>query len=286
MIFPMRELDKAPQGDISAKLATANLSQTTQLSREMATFSEQQNKFMSRHSLDWKFLFLDHRGPPIIGYLPFEVLGTSVYDYYHQDDLEKVAHCHEALIQISEGISCYYRFSTKGQEWIWLQTRNYITYNQWNCKPEFIVCMHQVVNYAEVRNDVNTSLNLTEDSRVAADKSDSGATMDSHTSTSDTCMSASISPASSIDGEHFTNKHKKSKTSLDGFHSSGSSVEVIRKSGQPAHQPSSHQPTVQSHQPNPPRPHYLPPPLQSNISSPKSTCTGLSSFGLNHYILI
>ena len=41
------------------------------------------------------FLF-SHRGPPIIGYLPFEVLGTSVYDYYHQDDLENVAHCHEA----------------------------------------------------------------------------------------------------------------------------------------------------------------------------------------------
>jgi len=36
------------------------------------------------------------RGPPIIGYLPFEVLGTSGYDYYHIDDLEKVAECHEA----------------------------------------------------------------------------------------------------------------------------------------------------------------------------------------------
>lgn len=36
------------------------------------------------------------RGPPIIGYLPFEVLGTSGYDYYHIDDLDKVAVCHEA----------------------------------------------------------------------------------------------------------------------------------------------------------------------------------------------
>lgn len=37
-----------------------------------------------------------NRGPPIIGYLPFEVLGTSGYDYYHVDDLEKVSTCHEA----------------------------------------------------------------------------------------------------------------------------------------------------------------------------------------------
>lgn len=28
--------------------------------------------------------------------MPFEVLGTSGYDYYHFDDLEQVASCHEA----------------------------------------------------------------------------------------------------------------------------------------------------------------------------------------------
>jgi len=39
---------------------------------------------------------LFYRAPPIIGYLPFEVLGTSGYDYYHVDDLEKVVTCHEA----------------------------------------------------------------------------------------------------------------------------------------------------------------------------------------------
>ncbi|EPY75722.1 hypothetical protein CB1_001577016 [Camelus ferus] len=33
--------------------------------------------------------------PPIIGYLPFEVLGTSGYDYYHVDDLELLARCHQ-----------------------------------------------------------------------------------------------------------------------------------------------------------------------------------------------
>lgn len=35
------------------------------------------------------------RAPPIIGYLPFEVLGTSGYDYYHVDDLDNLAKCHE-----------------------------------------------------------------------------------------------------------------------------------------------------------------------------------------------
>lgn len=69
--------------------------QTPQLIREMPIVNTKR-EFTSRHSLEWKFLFLDHRAPPIIGYLPFEVLGTSGYDYYHFDDLDKVVTCHEA----------------------------------------------------------------------------------------------------------------------------------------------------------------------------------------------
>lgn len=49
-----------------------------------------------------------------------------------------------------KGTSCYYRFLTKGQQWIWLQSRYYISYNQWNTKPEYIVCHHQVINYFNV----------------------------------------------------------------------------------------------------------------------------------------
>lgn len=54
------------------------------------------------------------------------------------------------VMQKGEGTSCFYRFLTKGQQWIWLQTRFYITYHQWNSKPEFIVCTHRVVSYADV----------------------------------------------------------------------------------------------------------------------------------------
>ncbi|XP_050361141.1 circadian locomoter output cycles protein kaput isoform X2 [Nymphalis io] len=123
---------------------------TPQLIRDVSLVDTSRSEFTSRHSLEWKFLFLDHRAPPIIGYLPFEVLGTSGYDYYHFDDLEKVVTCHEALMQKGELTSCYYRFLTKGQQWIWLQTRFYITYHQWNSKPEFVVCTHRVVSYEDI----------------------------------------------------------------------------------------------------------------------------------------
>uniref|UniRef100_A0A3B4H1I7 Neuronal PAS domain-containing protein 2-like n=1 Tax=Pundamilia nyererei TaxID=303518 RepID=A0A3B4H1I7_9CICH len=124
---------------------------TPQFLKDLCNMEDPCDEFTSRHSLEWKFLFLDHRASPIIGYLPFEVLGTSGYDYYHVDDLELIAQCHKQLMQFGKGKSCYYRFLTKGQQWIWLQTHYYITYHQWNSKPEFIVCTHTVVSYAEVR---------------------------------------------------------------------------------------------------------------------------------------
>uniref|UniRef100_A0A672KNS2 Circadian locomoter output cycles protein kaput n=1 Tax=Sinocyclocheilus grahami TaxID=75366 RepID=A0A672KNS2_SINGR len=131
-------------------LATVRLAKP-QFIKEMCIVEEPNVEFTSRHSLEWKFLLLDHRAPPIIGYMPFEVLGTSGYDYYHVDDLHSLAKCHEHLMQFGKGKSCYYRFLTKGQQWIWLQTNYYITYHQWNSRPEFIVCTHTVVSYAEVR---------------------------------------------------------------------------------------------------------------------------------------
>ncbi|XP_068536585.1 neuronal PAS domain-containing protein 2 isoform X4 [Anas acuta] len=160
-------------------VATVRLA-TPQFLKEMCIVEEPLEEFTSRHSLEWKFLFLDHRAPPIIGYLPFEVLGTSGYDYYHIDDLELLARCHEHLMQFGKGKSCCYRFLTKGQQWIWLQTHYYITYHQWNSKPEFIVCTHMVVSYADVRVERRQEMGLEEVSSevVSSALKDSGSSLD------------------------------------------------------------------------------------------------------------
>ncbi|KAK6627097.1 hypothetical protein RUM44_009574 [Polyplax serrata] len=125
---------------------------TPQLIKEMTISDGSKSEFTSRHNLNWKFLALDSRATPIIGYVQLEVVGTSGYDYYHIDDLDKIVVCHETLMEKGEGTSCFYRFLTKGQQWIWLQTRFYISYHQWNSKPEFIVCTHRVVSYVDVMN--------------------------------------------------------------------------------------------------------------------------------------
>lgn len=74
--------------------------ETPQLVREMTVVDSEKSEFTSRHSLEWKFIFLDHRATPIIGYLPFEVLGTSGYDYNHFDDMDSIVACHETGNQL------------------------------------------------------------------------------------------------------------------------------------------------------------------------------------------
>ncbi|MBN3301379.1 CLOCK protein, partial [Amia calva] len=164
-----RPIQSSPEEQVCL-VATVRLA-TPQFLKDLCNVEDPCDEFTSRHSLEWKFLFLDHRASPIIGYLPFEVLGTSGYDYYHVDDLELIARCHKQLMQFGKGKSCYYRFLTKGQQWIWLQTHYYITYHQWNSKPEFIVCTHTVVSYAEVRAERRRELGLEETSPEMASSS-------------------------------------------------------------------------------------------------------------------
>ncbi|KAK6167012.1 hypothetical protein SNE40_021125 [Patella caerulea] len=141
---------------------------TAQILREVLITDDSTREFTSRLSMEWKFLYLDHRASPIIGYLPFEVLGTSGYEYYHSDDLEKITECHEQLLKAGEGSSCCYRFLTKGQQWIWIRSSYYITYNQWNSKPEFIVCNNIVVSYSDVKAELCTDSGYNEDNTWVA----------------------------------------------------------------------------------------------------------------------
>ncbi|XP_028397626.1 neuronal PAS domain-containing protein 2-like [Dendronephthya gigantea] len=114
-------------------------------------------EFTSRQSLDGKFLYLDPRCIPITGYLPYEILGSMIYEFIHFDDLENISLCFGALLEDGEGETEDYRLLTKGSQWIVVKTSSYISYNHWNSKPEFICSTHHLVSGGRMKIDENSN---------------------------------------------------------------------------------------------------------------------------------
>lgn len=74
------------------------------------------------------------------------------------------------VMQTGKGKSGFYRFLTKGQQWIWLQTDFYVSYNQFNAKPDYVVCTHKVVNYADVLKNQKKDQQCLLSNSISADK--------------------------------------------------------------------------------------------------------------------
>lgn len=59
------------------------------------------------HISKWKKKDLSRsfRATPVLGFLPQELLGTSMYEYYHHDDIPHLAESHKAALQTSERVT-------------------------------------------------------------------------------------------------------------------------------------------------------------------------------------
>ncbi|KAM6895793.1 basic helix-loop-helix ARNT-like protein 2 [Xenentodon cancila] len=172
--WPSSQLD--PESD-SADLDTSSLNCLVMMCRLHPHISHEPSKdvnvkateFVTRCAIDGKFTFVDQQATAVIGYLPQEVLGTSCYEYFHQDDLQHLAAKHRQALRSKDKIETQsYRFKTKYGSYVSLQSQWFGFTNPWTKEVEFIVSLNRVLSgaaEAEYDEEAGSSKILQEDTK-------------------------------------------------------------------------------------------------------------------------
>ncbi|XP_044008920.1 aryl hydrocarbon receptor nuclear translocator homolog isoform X3 [Aphidius gifuensis] len=107
--------------------------------------SNSNNEFISRHSAEGKFTFVDQRVGGILGYTPSDLLGHQCYEFFHQEDLPHMRDSFDQVLKLKgQVISAVYRFRSKNRDWVWLRTSAFAFLNPCSQDVEYIVCTNSI----------------------------------------------------------------------------------------------------------------------------------------------
>ncbi|KAK7492599.1 hypothetical protein BaRGS_00016078 [Batillaria attramentaria] len=99
------------------------------------------SEFISRHSIDGKFTFVDQRVTAVLGYQPQELLGKVSFEFYHPEDQSHMKDTFDQVLKLKgQVMSIMYRFRASNREWVWLRTSAFSFQNPYTDEVEYIVC--------------------------------------------------------------------------------------------------------------------------------------------------
>nr|ADH01740.1 hypoxia-inducible factor 1 alpha [Oratosquilla oratoria] len=116
--------------------------------------------FVSRHSLDMKFTYVDDSICEFLGYGPEELVGQSAYALHHALDAQIVKESFKTLLVKGQVETSRYRFLARGGGYAWVVTQATRITGPKDHKPQCIVCLNYVVSGIETPELILSDLQL------------------------------------------------------------------------------------------------------------------------------
>ncbi|XP_055300889.1 protein similar isoform X2 [Sitodiplosis mosellana] len=108
--------------------------------------------FLSKHSLNMKFSYVDDKMLPILGYKPSDLLDKSLYECHHSVDSEALMVAFKNVINKGQTETSRYRFLGRNGGYCWVVTQATLVYDKQ--KPQSVVCVNYVISDLINKNEV------------------------------------------------------------------------------------------------------------------------------------
>ncbi|XP_053971138.1 circadian locomoter output cycles protein kaput-like isoform X1 [Hylaeus volcanicus] len=117
---------------------------------EISIIDANKDEYVTRHLVDGRIIYCDHRVSVVAGYLSEEVSGLSAFGFMHKDDFRWTMIALRQMYDRAEtcGSSCY-RLLSKPGEFIYLRTHGYLEFDKDTQTVESFVCINTLVSEEE-----------------------------------------------------------------------------------------------------------------------------------------
>ncbi|XP_042211843.1 circadian locomoter output cycles protein kaput-like [Homarus americanus] len=122
---------------------------------ELSLVESTQEEYITRHGMDAKILYTDHRISFVTGLMPAEVVGTSAFTYMHPDDMMWSIVAQKLMFTSSQGQGIVsYRLRCRDGSHVTLRSRGYLEVNKQTGQVESFVCINTVLSVKEAENEI------------------------------------------------------------------------------------------------------------------------------------
>ncbi|XP_034938760.1 circadian locomoter output cycles protein kaput-like isoform X2 [Chelonus insularis] len=120
---------------------------------ELSLYEANKLEYKTRHLVDGRIIYSDHRIAFVAGYMSEEVAGANAFSYMHKEDVMWAIMALRQMYDRREkfGTSCYRLLSKRG-EFIYLRTHGFLEFHQETGTFESFVCINTLVEKEEGEN--------------------------------------------------------------------------------------------------------------------------------------